>query len=274
MTVCIAAACNEGKAMVVAADRMFTNPGLSVEFETEEKKIEPLGRKCVAMASGNSVHATEILELTRLRLANQTPPIFQVATYLKEEYGKVRNRKAFETVVLPMVGMDFEQYQKANMPLPTYMDKQNQMYQNIAINSMNFNLGTDFLVAGIDQIGAQLAHVAHPGVLSPLGKLGYAAIGSGANHAMLRLSLDKQSRHRGIYETLASVYIAKRMAEVAPGVGDATDIAIIDDQPEVWHCPPLVLEELEKIRQAVSAPTALPDLTALKELCDVKPKKH
>ena len=54
MTVCIAAVCQSGKAVVVASDRMFTFQGLSVEIETAEKKIERLGAKCVALAAGNS----------------------------------------------------------------------------------------------------------------------------------------------------------------------------------------------------------------------------
>ena len=70
MTVVMPAICDSGKALVVAADRMFTNPGLSVEFETEEKKIEQLAAKCVALSSGNSVYATEILEAVRRRIGS------------------------------------------------------------------------------------------------------------------------------------------------------------------------------------------------------------
>src|ERR1700728_72205 len=102
MTVCVAAICDSGKALVVAADRMFTNPGLSVEFETEEKKIEQLASNCVALSSGNSVYATEILEAVRRRIgSNLAPPFGQVADFMRDEYVNLRARKAYEAVVQP-----------------------------------------------------------------------------------------------------------------------------------------------------------------------------
>lgn len=45
MTVCIAAVCESGSKIVVAADRMMTyRQPLNLEFETEEQKIEQLGQ--------------------------------------------------------------------------------------------------------------------------------------------------------------------------------------------------------------------------------------
>src|SRR5208337_141847 len=130
-----------------------------------------------------------------------------------------------------------------------------------------FNLEVDFLLAGIDGAGTHLSHVTNPGVLSPLQKLGHAAIGTGGNHAMLRLSLDRQSRHRGLFETLSGVYTAKRASEVAPGVGNATDIAIIDERHGIWHCTQPVLDVLDRIYQTVSA-ALTHDLGDLTRTCD------
>jgi hypothetical protein len=62
MTVCIAAVCDGGKKIVVAADRMFTaGAPINLEFETSEKKIETLSPSCAALFAGNSAFATEIL---------------------------------------------------------------------------------------------------------------------------------------------------------------------------------------------------------------------
>src|SRR5438270_4159365 len=125
MTVCIAAICDGGNAIVVAADRMFTNPGLSVEFETAEQKIEPLGSQCVALASGNSVFATEVLGGVRKKLGgNPKPPFDQVSGLIQAEYASTRARKAYETIISPPLGADFEKYQSIGMPLPAYLEKQ------------------------------------------------------------------------------------------------------------------------------------------------------
>ncbi len=58
MTVCIAAASDGGRCVVVAADRMFTvSAPVNLEFETGEQKIESLSPSCVALSAGNSAYA-------------------------------------------------------------------------------------------------------------------------------------------------------------------------------------------------------------------------
>jgi 20S proteasome alpha/beta subunit len=268
MTVCIAATCESGKAIVVAADRMFTYGGLGVEFETDEKKIEQLTPKCVVMAAGNSAYATEILELARRRLDGMmSPTCEQVAELVREEYAAVRARKAWETIVQPAVGSDFARFVNG-IPFPTYMEKQSPMYQQFIMLCQQFNLGVDMLIAGIDPGGANLFQVTNPGMIYALQKLGHASIGSGGMHGMLRLSLEKQTRSRDLIDTLASVYSAKRSSEVAPGVGDATDIAIINEHPSgVWYCPPAVVEQLEIAHVAMTGKST-PDLISLREAFD------
>jgi hypothetical protein len=264
MTVCIAAICDSGKAIVVAADRMFTNPGLMVEFETDEQKIEALSEKCVALSAGNSVFATEILDSVRQRLGgNQKPPVDQVVAFVREEYESIRASKVYDSIIFPMLGADFQKHRAVGTTLPDYLAKQQNAYGMINMNSVQFNLGVDFLIAGLDDIGAHLAHVTNPAVISQLRKLGHAAIGSGGIHALTRLSLAGQNRQRGLQETLADVYTAKRASEVAPGVGNATDIAVIDADRGLWACPQGVIDELEKIHRSMSA-TLKPDLTALR----------
>ena len=101
MTVCIAAVCDLGKAIVVAADRMFTNPGLSLEFETDEKKTDEMGASCVALSAGNSVFATEILDHARQELAgNRTPEFSKLLATIKKEYIAVRAEKSEGQIVM------------------------------------------------------------------------------------------------------------------------------------------------------------------------------
>jgi adenine-specific DNA glycosylase len=47
---------------------------------------------------------------------------------------------------------------------------------------------------------------------------------------MVSLSLRRQTRELTIPETIFNVYEAKRASEVAPGVGTATDIAVLSDK--------------------------------------------
>ena len=229
MTVCIAAICEGGKNIVVAADRMFTfTAPVSLEFETGERKIDILAPTCVALGSGNSSFGKEIVSATLGTLAGSTTPqIDAVVEALKTAYIQIRANKVREMVVVPMLGPDYLRYEQFNVSLPTYLEKQAGMFQQIVIQANQVNLGTDFLVAGIDNKGARVAYVGHPGTVAWLDKLGYGAVGSGAIHATTRLALVAQSSTNSLTETLYYVYAAKRASEVAPGVGQITDISVI-----------------------------------------------
>jgi hypothetical protein len=238
---------------------MFTNPGLSLEFETDEKKADEMGASCVALSAGNSVFATEILDHVRQDIAgNRTPEFSKLLAAIKKAYITVRAEKSEGQIVLSALGADYLLHKKSNVPLPTYLEKQGQLYQQLVMMQGQFNLGVEFIVAGIDSRGAHISHVSNPGMTAPLDKLGYAIIGSGAIHAQIRLSMAGQTSHRGIPDTLSDVYNAKRVSEVAPGVGKATDLAIIDANG-VRYCGEKTMAALEEVYVAVTKRTA-PDL--------------
>jgi hypothetical protein len=268
MTVCIAAICDLGKEIVVAADRMFTNPGLSTEFETEEQKIERIGTRCVALPAGNSVFATEVLELVQSRLGrNKEPRLHDLIESVRNIYSEVRSRKAEQLVISPILGADFETARIKGRSLPDYLDKQQGAYQQVTMLQSQQNFGSDIILAGIDESGAHICQISHPGIAMAFQKLGYATIGSGAIHAMLRLSLVGQTTRRGLVETLADVYIAKRQAEVAPGVGNTTDMAIIHSNGGICDCSRKVMEELDTIYQSFAGRPSL-DLSSLQKIYD------
>jgi hypothetical protein len=196
---------------------------------------------------------------------NPNPLVTQVASLVQQRYAGVRAQKAFDRIVFPAIGADFQRYALVGMQLPTYLEKQPGVFQQMMMFCQQYNLGAEFLIAGLDATGAHLIHVSNPGVTAQLEKLGHASIGSGGLHAMMRLSLTGQSTQRGLLETLAEVYSAKRVSEVAPGVGNATDIAVVDLNG-TWPCPRPVVEELERIHK--EGPGAPAKLTKLKELYD------
>jgi hypothetical protein len=248
MTVCIAAISDGGKKIVVAADRMFTAPPpVNLEFETAEKKIEALSPSCVALLSGNSAFGTEIMQgaLATLQGAQQ-PQVLFAADAIKNSYVNVRARKVRESVIVPNLGPDYLRAEQLGTSLPAYLKDQGGLYMQLVGGMNGFNIGADIIVAGVDNRGAKLAVIGHPGTIAWLDKLGYAAIGSGGNHALMRLALGAHTRDSPLVDTLYRVYDAKRASEVAPGVGQATDIAIVyDDRTE--QASPELLSALMKI---------------------------
>lgn len=271
MTICIAAICDEGKSIVVAADRMFTaGPPLNLEFEPPISKIEKLGDACVAMAAGHGLFAAELAERIRAHLKQSTggknPRVLQVVTFAKDAYAKFRNEKFQEQILNAHLGPDFAAYSAKGISLPTYLKDQPQMYQQMVIQNAQFNLGVEITFAGCEESGSHIYYLANPGTLSSFDKLGYNAIGSGGIHAMVALHLGGQSPKSTLAETTFSVYSAKIAAEVAPGVGQETEMAVLS-QGSMWRAPQSFVDSLKEMRKA-SIQSTKPDFKQVQTLYD------
>ena len=218
MTVCIAVACESGKNIVVAADRMLTYPPpVNLEFETEEKKIEHLSDSCVAMGSGDTSNITTIIRAVKERIGNQgSVAVAAVASLAQESYVSQRNSKFYEVFVVAQLGLDFQTVLCERYEFACVLQAEPMVFQNMTIASMNFPFREELIVAGIDGSGAHVYAIQPPGTTVVLDKMGYGAIGSGAIHALTSLSLRGQTVHRRLSDTLYNVYVAKKTAESAP----------------------------------------------------------
>jgi Proteasome subunit len=220
MTVGIAAICDSGKRIVVA-DRMFTNSASRVEFETLERKIEPLAPTCSFLQSSNDVSiVSEIVDSVRLQM--KEPHDFSVsrlADLIQSSYIKARLRLLDERLVVPALGSDYVRHREHGDSLPDYLKNQPILFQSLTQRMEQHDLSVYLLVAGVDHSGSHLFQVVNPGVCQNMDKLGYAAIGSGQHHALVCLQLAKQTRQTDLLTTMLDVYNAKRVSEVAPGVG-------------------------------------------------------
>jgi hypothetical protein len=134
----------------------------------------------------------------------------------------------------------------------------------------NFTLNTEFLLAGLDGSGAHISWVHYHGMqgvgwLESFDKLGYSAIGSGGPHANILLSLNGQHRDLPVAQTLFNAYAAKVSAEVAPGVGAATDIAVISGKGDVAFLSEDSIKKLGDLRTRTLAQK--PPQTDLEDAC-------
>jgi hypothetical protein len=234
----------------------------NLEFQTPEKKIEGIGVSCVVLSSGNSAYATEITRAAiQLLDSNPDPPILRAADVLRTAFAQVRAAKIREQVLVPMLGPDYIKFEAMGVPLPQYLQYQPAMFQQVAAQMQVFNLGTDMIIAGVDDSGAMVAYLGNPGTLAWLDKLGYVAVGSGGIHATTKLSLGSQTRDSTLSETLYRVYEAKMAAEVAPGVGPDTDVAVVE-RGKIIMCRPDTLTKMEEILKA-SRERTTPDVAEL-----------
>jgi hypothetical protein len=82
------------------------------------------------------------------------------------------------------------------------------------------------IVAGVDLTGPHIYVVTNRGITCN-DAAGFAAIGVGYWHANSQFMFAEHARSKTMAQTLLLAYAAKRRAEVAPGVGEATDMFMI-----------------------------------------------
>lgn len=264
MTVGIGAICENGTAAVVAADKMVTfGAPMSLQAEPPTlKKIIQLTDKVLLVFSGSTSDGEEIVAGAMPNLlSDPNQSVRQVAEVVRGSYARHKQRRVEENILRPMLGVDFQQFQTLVAQAAV-----SQLLQQVLGLVSQHNLQTDFIVAGMDDSGAHLFAIQHPGQLHPLATTGFGAIGSGGIHAGVRMSLGQHTKEASLADTLYNVYEAKRASEVAPGVGKLTDMALILNG-KIHFADKALFDALEKAHKEKPALSAT-ELKALKGACD------
>jgi hypothetical protein len=222
MTVCVAAMCCDGQAVVVASDTMVTNPGIPIEFEHRGSKISELSKTCVAMTAGDALAYTELFGSVRCQLERVTQSsVFEIVARIKECYKQVRHQEIQDRVLGPRGIEDIEHF----------YHMQNHLNPDVAFGIQSqidkYDYGLDILVAGATSTAAHIYGIQDPGTSQCYDAIHFHAIGSGTPHALN--ALIARDCHQGftIENAILAVYEAKRLAEKAPGVGSVTDMCIV-----------------------------------------------
>jgi 20S proteasome alpha/beta subunit len=263
VTVCIGAVCDDGKSVVVAADRMMTyGAPISLQVEMAVKKIVPVSDACAILFSGSVPDGEEVISRTK-RLLTDGLSIGEVAQKAAACYQEVKNQRVEETILKPWLGIGF-----AGFSTIIAQSSSSQMLGQIFGMVMQHNLQLELLVAGITDGRAHLCAITHPGITLGLDTIGCSAIGSGGLHANVRLALGKQSTAVNLSETIYNVYEAKLAAESAPGVGKLSDIAVISGGKTIF-LDESALNMLASLQNGAPRPEAA-SLAKLEELVKEK----
>jgi len=113
----------------------------------------------------------------------------------------------------------------------SFINRQKEMdsgfVRQIATELLHYEIpGIEVIFAGNDISGIHL-YVANNDKITCRDNVGFAAIGVGYWHANSQMMFAGHTRRKSFPETLLLVYSAKKRAEVAPGVGQATDMFAI-----------------------------------------------
>jgi len=248
VTVCVAAICEENSFVLGASDRMLTAG--DIQFEPQQSKLFFLTTSMIAMLAGDSALQTEILNEVRKivddRIAAQPDnwwDVKEVAELYIDFYNKARLKQGQNEILAPL-GLDAD----------TFISRQKQMdsalVRQLATELINVDIaGTSTIFAGIDKTGPHI-YVAHGSDLSCLDSVGFASVGVGAWHANSQLMLSGHTRWDPFHKALISVYSAKKRSEVAPGVGEDTDMFMLGSSLGSYRqINPEIIGGLDKIYQ-------------------------
>ena len=224
MTVCVTAICAEN-IIFGASDRMLTAG--DIQFQPQQPKLLPITTSVVTQIAGDASIQADIISLVIADVKQRVEAkptewlnVRDVAGLYCHYYDELRLARTEHAILAPL-GLDRN----------TWLTKQNGMdptlVKNIATELMNYEFPlTAAIFSGVDNSRAHI-YVARGGVLTCQDIVGFAAIGAGEWHANSQLMFAGHTRHKSLPETLLSVYSAKKRAEVAPGVGEATDMFTI-----------------------------------------------
>lgn len=221
MTVCVAAIA-EDNIILGASDRMITAG--DVEFEPPQTKVIFLTSSIAVMIAGDASLQLEILyevrEVVQNRVTAEPTNWWRVRDVagLCFDHFKMAKRTSVESAILDPLGLDYNSFIKLQKNLsPDLVDK-------IASEILNFEMEEiETIVTGVDPTGAHIYTVTNNGIRCR-DSAGFAAIGAGYWHANSQFMFAGHSRTKPVPQTLLLTYAAKKRAEVAPGVGSATDM--------------------------------------------------
>lgn len=239
MTVCIAALCDDGKSCVLAADRFgVLHSGSLVEFGWDDllSKIIQVSDRAAFLFSGASDLAQKLVDAytsikdpistaSRLELAIGQVQKTERDILIERELG---SKMSYEELVRTIGGCTsgplYELWQSIKTPtsfLCLLIEAANSRYEVIS--------------AGSDGMAAK-----------PIA-LDYGAIGSGSVYAKAGFAMTRYDRRCDLPTAMLRVYMAKKAAEIAPGVGRSTDIVCLT-QDGYRKLSENALNDLEQLR--------------------------
>lgn len=224
MTICIAALCDYSKNVIAASDRMITATFPPVEFEHGTSKIETVCPTCIVLTAGDALAHADLLRMVKARVSNLSQPTVALITEeIRRAYVAQRSKTVSERFLEPR-GWTLDDFYHKHAPSLT-----SDLVITLDHQIANYDWGLSIIVAGTDPTESHVYGVRNPGEVDCYDALGYNAIGIGAMHAISSLIANGCNSTINIKMATYLVYEAKKNAENAPGVGQHTDMVIIQN---------------------------------------------
>ncbi len=230
MTCCVAALCNEGKSLILIADRMIGT--WAIEAELEISKLRKLSTHWWVLFAGDDISPVfDIIDWTRVAIAkkcekakiadDRSIPIDIISEAMRESYERKRLSQA-ETLYLAPIGWDLASFNAGgHSNLPDFLEIKGKI--------ADYTLGVELLVCGFSSgTGYMLSLVGNisGGIVNRHDVPGFHSIGSGSAGANYMLYYRELSYKSHVRVALYYAMEAKLFGEQAGGVSEGTDVYI------------------------------------------------
>jgi 20S proteasome alpha/beta subunit len=247
-----------GYAGVFASDRMITAG--DVKYEPNQMKIAEMTPQCVVLVAGDySVHSQAVRDTQKTVRNSRDKSPENIARLYGKAIQSIKQRQAEDLYLTPL-GMNSDTFiaQQKDMA-DSFIERITHQLQSYEGESV------EAIVIGSDAENVHLYTVDSRGIAHCLDDVGFAAIGIGAWHAKSRLMQMGYTNQLTLAPALAAAFAAKRAGDLAPGVGEFTDMHIIvkDFYFPVWKHTNDKIHELYK---EVAAKIAVLAVDTIKEL--------
>jgi 20S proteasome alpha/beta subunit len=222
MTTCVAAITDEGKALILVADKMI---GVGwVESELEVTKMREIHKDWWLLFAGNDLTPVfDIVDYTKARLKEGEPASAgDIQDAVKAAFAQKRLENA-ETLYLNPIGWEITRFNhEGNSHLPNFMELQAKID--------SYHMEIELLVAGFDAgkacIFSLLGFGESRGLTNRFDIPGFVAVGSGSTGADYMMYYRRLSPKTPIREAVYYALEAKYFGEQASGVGASTDLFV------------------------------------------------
>ena len=233
MTVCIAAIHNDG-GIIEIADKMISTEGMAFEPKGNSKKIFTLCAAINALNAGHIGLQAEIMEsmqalgnAERSQNREKKFTVKELVDRYVDCYNEIKRKRIKDLVFAPW-----------NLDENSFLARQKEFSDVFVRDLMDQAAQVRLpdvatIIAGVDMSTGQLEpHIYciqrgyHQNSIECCDAVGYA-IGSGAHHVESYFMQSQFTRHFSMPKALLLSYFAKRRSEIAPNVGEQTEILLV-----------------------------------------------
>jgi hypothetical protein len=227
VTVCVACLCNWtyalndlGRAAVTASDREITAG--DVEYEPPQYKVSFQGKRALILIAGHYPTHSEALQQTQRTIARSSEgDPATIAEIYASSLRAVKFKHACDIYLAPL-GLNSEIFTSKS-------DISNEFLVSLADQVQGYaGHPTEAIVVAADDVATHLYLVDSESKVTCHDDVGFVAIGIGAWHAKSLLMQAKYFSGTNFFMALSLVHAAKKRAEIAPGVGNFTDMFFVN----------------------------------------------